>query len=747
MIQTLLVLAALSSATTPGLQRAMAPAPHVFDATAAIRARQTDRPSPPAASLGAPRRPSGLALQADDPPPQVGDFDLFWIVDFTRLVATGEIDLMEDKFQIEAELVRITDNAYLYIEPWLLIEQDMLDQLMDAFETTIYPTVGQTFGAPPNAINHDPRITILVSTFYGTSLFGATAAGYFDDANQYTDTEAWAMELGHSNEREMIYINEAFISMDFFGPTLNVTAKGIFAHEYQHLTHWARDPNQHVWLNEACSEYAMVITGYGESTADHAYSFAFNPTQSLIEFDNAQEQYGAVLYFTRYLADRFEGSSTISDIAHCRLQGVTSVDATLRRQHGLTFRQVYHDWSLANMLDNSTGPYAYQAEDRPSYYRRLLDMLGIPITFFSQRFAALNGAAIDNYLFPWSTEYYLFRRNSGENGEDFYVDFEVFNPPQHVRVTYLPMLEDKDPYGVAMFLYGGQTDIQLDTNGKGRFQIPTTDNLFSIVVSNTTAHVEDLDDVTSMTYRLRVREGLTTGGIVVDQAAPATVTDLTVEQVDGDRLLLAWTAPGDDGYEGWASDYDLRYSDQTLTTATFTSAVRVESVVHPRLGGLKESHWVTDLPETTSLTLLLRVEDDAGNVSWSNTVSLETGERDRIAPATIDDIRVVSRFPGGLQLGWTAPGDDGHDGQAQRYDIRWSTRPITDEWTFRRAWVLDGPTPSPAGETDTVVLGGVESLTVYVAIRTTDEMGNLSDLSAPYRYDPRPFAPATWMVY
>ena len=68
-------------------------------------------------------------------------------------------------------------------------------------------------------------------------------------------------------------------------------------------------------------------------------------------------------------------------------------------------------------------------------------------------------------------------------------------------------------------------------------------------------------------------------------------------------------------------------------------------------------------------------------------------------PASILDLRVV----GGLQpqLAWTAPGDDYMVGTADRYDVRWSNKPIT--WSsFWSATPLTGAlAPQPAGSPPT----------------------------------------------
>ncbi|HNY29196.1 MAG TPA: hypothetical protein PKH31_17625, partial [Candidatus Sumerlaeota bacterium] len=233
-------------------------------------------------------------------------------------------------------------------------------------------------------------------------------------------------------------------------------------------------------------------------------------------------------------------------------------------------------------------------------------------------------------------------------------------------------------------------------------------------------------DPTTVSYTLRVESGLATE--TEDTTAPAAIADLQVERTDGDRVALTWTAPGDDGAAGWAALYDLRYSTQTLTAETFASAPRVPGLSFPRVGGSTEHFLCPDLPENTHLYFLLKTEDDAGHVSWSNVPDTTTGVRDRTAPGRVTDLRADGVWTNGARLVWTASGDDGATGQATTCDIRWSTKPITDEWSFRHAEILKPPTLAPAGTQQTVNLEGV-TLPVYVALRTFDELGNPSEIS------------------
>ena len=55
------------------------------------------------------------------------------------------------------------------------------------------------------------------------------------------------------------------------------------------------------------------------------------------------------------------------------------------------------------------------------------------------------------------------------------------------------------------------------------------------------------------------------------------------------KLLLRWTAPGDDGAEGTASVYDLRMSNSLITHDNFLQAAPILNVPAPHVAGTIES--------------------------------------------------------------------------------------------------------------------------------------------------------------
>ncbi len=103
---------------------------------------------------------------------------------------------------------------------------------------------------------------------------------------------------------------------------------------------------------------------------------------------------------------------------------------------------------------------------------------------------------------------------------------------------------------------------------------------------------------------------------------------------------------------------------------------------------------------------------------------------DTTPPAAITDLSVASSTSASVSLSWTAPGDDGTNGTARSYDLRYSTGPI-NSGNFNAATHVAGlGSPSPAGEIENVIVGNLQSnTTYYFAIKSADEANNVSNIS------------------
>jgi len=103
---------------------------------------------------------------------------------------------------------------------------------------------------------------------------------------------------------------------------------------------------------------------------------------------------------------------------------------------------------------------------------------------------------------------------------------------------------------------------------------------------------------------------------------------------------------------------------------------------------------------------------------------------DTTPPDAVTDLAVSTATTNSLTLTWTAPGDDGNNGTAAEYDIRYATSNIDNEtWGFATQ-VSDEPAPGPAGSNETFMVGGLTpATTYYFALKTIDNAGNRANLS------------------
>ena len=229
------------------------------------------------------------------------------------------------------------------------------------FESQIIPINRLIFGreALPG-VDGDRRIHIVFVENPNWPFFG-----YFSVLNQYP-----AAIQPTSNQREMFVMNLGGVATD------SLAFAGEMAHEYQHLIHWNKDPNEDHWLNEAMGELAIFLSGAGPASSavglTNAELFAENPN---IQLTSRPEQffgeddpaifshYAAERAFAVYLLEQFE-PQFIKDLVDNPEPGVRSIQQELDRLAGAPqFNDVFANSLLANLLNQpnlAEGQYGYQ---------------------------------------------------------------------------------------------------------------------------------------------------------------------------------------------------------------------------------------------------------------------------------------------------------------------------------------------------------------------------------------------------
>jgi lysyl endopeptidase len=231
----------------------------------------------------------------------------------------------------------------------------------------------------------------------------------------------------------------------------------------------------------------------------------------------------------------------------------------------------------------------------------------------------------------------------------------------------------------------------------------------------------------------RVLDGLPQANLS-DNTPPARIEDLTVTAVDTTSMTLAWTAAGDDGDQGTALRYVLRYATSPIDSeADFDAASSVVQVPPPKQAETEQSATARGLVPDSTYYFAIRSIDDGRNESPIGGGTVGTRLPDKIPPAPIQDFQLTTVNTSDLSvtLEWTATGDDRRRGEAQTYALRYASSPITTAADFQDATPVTGlPQPAGASTAETLRLDGSDGLeqgtSYYFALRATDNAGNAS---------------------
>ncbi len=124
-------------------------------------------------------------------------------------------------------------------------------------------------------------------------------------------------------------------------------------------------------------------------------------------------------------------------------------------------------------------------------------------------------------------------------------------------------------------------------------------------------------------------EAVTLAQQPVDNQPPAAVTDLTLAPGSpaATRVVLNWTAVGDDGSQGFAARYIIKQSESPIDAANFNTAASVYHNRNIKPAGQTESITVTRLQPGTRYYFALKVQDEAENFSsMSNLAEIVTAD-------------------------------------------------------------------------------------------------------------------------
>lgn len=142
----------------------------------------------------------------------------------------------------------------------------------------------------------------------------------------------------------------------------------VLAHEMQHVWLARLDPNEAAWVSEGASQLLETLAGYPGPLQAMA-AFAEAPEIQLNTWSTARgdvyRHYGASFLLLYYYYERFglEGLQLLLSYAE---DGTGAFDRVLAQTYGSSFRELFADWVVANLIDRpdlGEGAFGYRNLD------------------------------------------------------------------------------------------------------------------------------------------------------------------------------------------------------------------------------------------------------------------------------------------------------------------------------------------------------------------------------------------------
>jgi len=297
---------------------------------------------------------------------EVGDTMTFWTYDLSVMPPAW--------IQVLATCRAATENAYVFVadNQWNVNMNQADVELVSYYweegtylsdDYGIYELNTSNFGMPPDSQDDDDHIYLFYSEL--GSFAGSVFDGYFSVFNQYTEAQAQGMGA-HSNEVEMFYM-----SCNPGNPTSPLRIS-VLAHEFEHMIHWAADPDEDSWVDEGCAEYAMLLFG----VPDPIVNFPNNPDNNLTIWNNEFADYVKTFLFFTYTAEHYGGPEMIQTIVQEQQNSFIGVQYALTNSgHDIIFEELFTDWTIANFYHgrggatcpNPDSQYLYLSIDPPAF--------------------------------------------------------------------------------------------------------------------------------------------------------------------------------------------------------------------------------------------------------------------------------------------------------------------------------------------------------------------------------------------
>ncbi|MFZ2959094.1 MAG: hypothetical protein WA705_19585 [Candidatus Ozemobacteraceae bacterium] len=318
---------------------------------------------------------------------KVGDVETFWATNITD----------NKPYQLQATAKAVGTHCYIFVENGRTVTDTAVQAILNDFENRIYKNNTTYFGSEwKPGIDGDERLTLLlldIQDGWNAESNQGYVAGYFFAGDEYLQSQIPADIPVKSNEREMLYLDVSPADPS------SQNYLGVVAHEFQHMIHFAHDPQENTWVNESCSMIAMWLNGYGHQ--NQIRSFLEMPDTSLTAWaeSNMLANYGEVYLWNFFIMNRLlpnEASRVefFSKLVNSQAQGVAGYDEALK-PFNTDFQKMYTEFAIANISNNpklDQGQYCYRDET--------LNRLRLPATQVIKAFPG----QVQNTVGIWSAD-------------------------------------------------------------------------------------------------------------------------------------------------------------------------------------------------------------------------------------------------------------------------------------------------------------------------------------------------------
>jgi hypothetical protein len=411
------------------------------------------------------------------------------------------------------ERVKITDRRVHY--------------LIHQFDRNIYPTESRVFSVAPPRDGTQALLPSFLTDNNGDPVYpqnywkGAPRktvilvdnirdSNFYDPDNSTNDTYIAGLFSSAINE----LLDRNVMTIDGFDwlhrtgahppnqpapdPCTNKVAKPflyeqVFAHEYQHLLEYYKDPNEALWVNEGLSDWAMHLTGYAHPKRpvtklgfdNHIWSFLgetgtvtpANPVPRVGGPENSLtwwgdqggrilDDYGAAWTMMEVLASRY-GNTFMGRLHRARASGLPGLQKILT-QAGVASspREVIHEWNAAMALDGVLDDGAVLTGGDPRDYR--VESLDATVNWDTPAAYATAGAP------PNGGDYVRLRDGNGNYLNAGAIDSITFDGGETLPPRPVEWAVDSNPPGrTNPALYSGG-DLNLDRTMIQQVSVPPT---------------------------------------------------------------------------------------------------------------------------------------------------------------------------------------------------------------------------------------------------------------------------------